>query len=266
MVGENAARLAVLIDADNAQPGIIDQLLAEVAKYGTAHVKRAYGDWTGTNLKGWKDQLLAQSIQPIQQFAYTTGKNATDSAMVIDAMDLLYSGRFDGFCLVSSDSDFTRLASRLRESGLTVYGFGERKTPKAFVAACDKFIYIENLAHGRSESAGTVDAAPPAVPRATGAQLKRDAALVSLLRHAVEAGSDDDGWAPLGQVGTLVTKQRPDFDSRSYGYAKLSDLISATTLFELERRSLGDGRPGVIYTRDKRRHQPGQRSRSGSNT
>ncbi len=147
MVGENAARLAVLIDSDNAQPGIIEALLAEVAKYGTAHVKRAYGDWTGTNLKGWKDHLLAQSIQPIQQFAYTSGKNATDSAMVIDAMDLLYSGRFDGFCLVSSDSDFTRLAARLRESGLTVYGFGERKTPKAFVAACDKFIYIENLAH-----------------------------------------------------------------------------------------------------------------------
>ncbi len=135
----------MLIDADNAQPSIANELLAEVARYGTAHVKRAYGDWTGTSLKGWKDRLLAQSIQPVQQFAYTTGKNATDSAMIIDAMDLLYSGRFDGFCLVSSDSDFTRLASRLRESGLTVYGFGERKTPKAFVAACDKFIYIENL-------------------------------------------------------------------------------------------------------------------------
>ena len=148
MVSETpAARLAVLIDADNAQPTMIEELLAEVAKYGTAHVKRAYGDWTGTNLRGWKDQLLAQSIQPIQQFAYTRGKNATDAAMVIDAMDLLYSGRFDGFCIVSSDSDFTRLAARIRESGLTVYGFGERKTPKPFVAACDKFIYIENLTH-----------------------------------------------------------------------------------------------------------------------
>ena len=142
MAAENAVRLAVLIDADNAQPAITEALLAEVAKYGTAHVKRAYGDWTGTSLKGWKDHLLAQSIQPIQQFAYTTGKNATDAAMVIDAMDLLYSGHLDGFCIVSSDSDFTRLAARLRESGLTVYGFGERKTPKAFVAACDKFIYI----------------------------------------------------------------------------------------------------------------------------
>lgn len=150
MTGENAVKLAVLIDADNARPSITEGLLAEVAKYGTAHVKRAYGDWTGPNLKGWKDHLLAQSIQPVQQFAYTTGKNATDAAMVIDAMDLLYSERFDGFCLVSSDSDFTRLAARLRESGLTVYGFGERKTPQPFVAACDKFVYTENLAdaHG----------------------------------------------------------------------------------------------------------------------
>src|SRR5580658_1825263 len=151
MVNETVARLAVLIDADNAQASITDGLLAEIAKYGTAHVKRAYGDWTGTSLKGWKDQLLAQSIQPIQQFAYTRGKNATDAAMVIDAMDLLYSGRFDGFCIVSSDSDFTRLAARIRESGLTVYGFGERKTPKPFVAACDKFIYIENLTYARSD-------------------------------------------------------------------------------------------------------------------
>jgi uncharacterized LabA/DUF88 family protein len=264
MVGENAARLAVLIDADNAQPGIIEELLAEVAKYGTAHVKRAYGDWTGTNLKGWKDQLLAQSIQPIQQFAYTSGKNATDSAMVIDAMDLLYSGRFDGFCLVSSDSDFTRLAARLRESGLTVYGFGERKTPKAFVAACDKFIYIENLAH---QGGATTDPSemPVPVPRASSAQLKGDAALMGQLRHAVEAASDDDGWAPLGHVGQLITKQQPDFDSRSYGYAKLSDLMAATTLFELERRSLGDGRPGAIYTRDnKRRRQPARKTKAAA--
>jgi len=259
-VSDNAARLAVLIDADNAQPGITEGLLAEVAKYGTAHVKRAYGDWTGTSLKGWKDQLLAQSIQPIQQFAYTTGKNATDSAMVIDAMDLLYSGRFDGFCLVSSDSDFTRLAARIRESGLTVYGFGERKTPKAFVVACDKFIYIENLRRETTAVAGSADAAPAAVRRASAAQLKRDAGLVSQLRGAVEAASDDDGWAALGYVGTLVTKQQPDFDSRSYGYAKLSDLMAATTLFELERRSAGDGKPGAIYVRDKRRRQPGKKA------
>jgi uncharacterized LabA/DUF88 family protein len=248
----------VLIDADNARPGITEGLLAEVAKYGTAHVKRAYGDWTGTSLKGWKDQLLAQSIQPIQAFAYTTGKNSTDSAMVIDAMDLLYSGRFDGFCLVSSDSDFTRLAARLRESGLTVYGFGERKTPKAFVAACDKFIYIENLTHSRQPTADAGDAVPAAAPRLSAVQLKRDAALVDQLRGAVEAASDDDGWAPLGHVGQLITKQQPDFDSRSYGYSKLSDLMTATTLFELDRRS-SDGRQGGLYVRETRNRPPARR-------
>ncbi|MGH3391728.1 MAG: NYN domain-containing protein [Actinomadura sp.] len=253
MESTNAARLAVLIDADNAQPSITEGLLAEVAKYGTAHVKRAYGDWTGTSLKGWKDHLLAQSIQPIQQFAYTTGKNATDAAMVIDAMDLLYSGRFDGFCIVSSDSDFTRLAARLRESGLTVYGFGERKTPKPFVAACDKFIYIENLAYAQTATAPAgATPAPPA--RTPAAKLKADTTLVNQLRNAVEAASDDDGWAQLGSVGHIITNQHPDFDSRTYGYAKLSDLMTATTLFELDRRSPGDGKPGVIYTRDKRRH------------
>jgi uncharacterized LabA/DUF88 family protein len=262
MVSENVARLAVLIDADNAQPSIIEGLLAEVAKYGTAHVKRAYGDWTGTSLRGWKEHLLAQSIQPIQQFAYTRGKNATDAAMVIDAMDLLYSGRFDGFCIVSSDSDFTRLAARIRESGMTVYGFGERKTPKPFVAACDKFIYIENLAYTDDGTAIPADEAARPVTRASAAQLKGDTALVSLLRNAVEAASDDDGWAALGAVGHIVTNQRPDFDSRTYGYAKLSDLIEATTLFELERRSPGDGKQGIIFARDKRRRRPpGRRAR-----
>src|SRR5215469_6505223 len=241
MATENTARLAVLIDADNAQPSITEGLLAEVAKYGTAHVKRAYGDWTSTSLKGWKDQLLAQSIQPIQQFAYTRGKNATDAAMVIDAMDLLYSWRFDGFCIVSSDSDFTRLAARIRESGLTVYGFGERKTPKAFVAACDKFIYIENLTHADAAAVPADTASKPA-PRATATRLKGDTALISQLRHAVEAGSDDDGWASLANVGHIITQQYPDFDSRTYGYAKLSDLMTATTLFEWDRRAHGDGK------------------------
>jgi len=257
MASETTARLAVLIDADNAQPSIAEGLLAEVAKFGTAHVKRAYGDWTGTSLKGWKDQLLAQSIQPIQQFAYTRGKNATDAAMVIDAMDLLYSGRFDGFCIVSSDSDFTRLAARLRESGLIVYGFGERKTPKPFVAACDKFIYIENLTVTGTDvapaGAPAGEVSEPAPRAAPATQLKGDAALVTLLRNAVEAASDDDGWAPLASVGQIITNQRPDFDSRSYGYPKLSDLIAETTLFEIDRRSLGDGRQSIIYARDKRR-------------
>ena len=265
MASENAARLAVLIDADNAQPSIIEGLLAEVAKYGTAHVKRAYGDWTRSNLSGWKEQLLAQSIQPIQQFAYTRGKNATDAAMVIDAMDLLYSGRFDGFCLVSSDSDFTRLASRLRESGLTVYGFGERKTPKPFVAACDKFIYTENLGFedvGDGDGDAAVGSGAKQVKRATAAQLKGDASLMNMLRNAVEAASEDDGWARLSAVGEILTKQRPDFDSRSYGYAKLSDLIDATTIFEMDRRSPGDGKQAVIYVREKRRRAAGRPARA----
>jgi uncharacterized LabA/DUF88 family protein len=255
MASDNAAKLAVLIDADNAQPSMTEALLAEVAKYGTAHVRRAYGDWTGSSLKGWKDQLLAQSIQPVQQFAYTRGKNATDAAMVIDAMDLLYSGRFDGFCIVSSDSDFTRLAARIRESGLTVYGFGERKTPKPFVAACDKFIYIENLIPS-STAPADAEVKPKA---ASAAQLKGDATLVNQLRNAFEAASDDDGWAALSHVGQILTKQHPDFDSRSYGYAKLSDLITATTLFELDHRGRGEGKAAVIYARDKRR-RPVKRS------
>jgi len=251
MAGENSLKLAVLIDADNAKPGIVEELLAEVAKYGTAHVKRAYGDWTGTNLKGWKDQLLTQSIQPIQQFAYTVGKNATDAAMVIDAMDLLYSGRFDGFCIVSSDSDFTRLAARIRESGLTVYGFGERKTPKPFVAACDKFVYIENLAYAQNSDAAPDPTAKPA-RNASAVKLRGDTKLVTQLRNAVEAASDEDGWAALANVGHIITKQQPDFDSRTYGYAKLSDLMAATDLFDSQRRSPGEGKPQVLFVRDKR--------------
>jgi uncharacterized LabA/DUF88 family protein len=256
----------VLIDADNAQPSITEGLLAEVAKYGTAHVKRAYGDWTAPQLRGWKDQLLSQSIQPIQQFAYTRGKNATDAAMVIDAMDLLYSGRFDGFCIVSSDSDFTRLAARLRESALTVYGFGERKTPKPFVAACDKFIYIENLTFDDSDDESDAAPAPGASVRpprrkpATATELKNDVSLVTFLRNALEAASDDDGWAPLAGVGNIITNQRPDFDPRSYGYRKLSDLITATTLFETDRRSPGDGKQPIIYARLKRRRSPARRT------
>jgi len=254
MASENAARLAVLIDADNASPTVIEGLLAEIARFGTAHVKRAYGDWTGTGLKGWKEHLLAQSIQPVQQFAYTTGKNATDAAMVIDATDLLYSERFDGFCIVSSDSDFTRLAARIRESGLTVYGFGERKTPKPFVAACDKFVYIENLAYPEP-LATTTGATPKPTPRIPTAQLKGDTALVTLLRNATDAASDDDGWATLASVGHIILKQRPEFDSRNYGYPKLSELLTAISLFDIDRRSPGDGKPGVIFVRDRRHLQ-----------
>ena len=227
---------------------ITPALLAEIAKYGTAHVKRAYGDWTGPYLRGWKDQLLDQSIQPIQQFAYTTGKNATDAAMVIDAMDLLYSNRFDGFCIVSSDSDFTRLASRIRESGLTVYGFGERKTPKPFVVACDKFIYTENLTTPRNTPDGETT---PSEHHTTTDDATNDTALAKLFRSAIEAASDEDGWAPLASVGHIITKQRPDFDSRTYGYSKLSSLVQAINLFDVVRRNPGDGKNAIIYIRDK---------------
>jgi uncharacterized LabA/DUF88 family protein len=243
MASENSTRLAVLIDADNAQPSITEGLLAEVAKYGTAHVKRAYGDWTAPQLKGWKDQLLSQSIQPIQQFAYTRGKNATDAAMVIDAMDLLYSGRFDGFCIVSSDSDFTRLASRVRESGRIVYGFGERKTPEPFRTACDKFIYTEVLA---GSAATEAEAAPK---QRSAKELRGDTHLLSLLHNAIEAASDDTGWAGLGAIGSIINKQSPDFDSRNYGYAKLSGLVNGIGLFETEERHIGNGKH--IYVRPR---------------
>ena len=256
-VEDATAKLAVLIDADNAQPSSIDGLLDEIAKYGTAHVKRAYGDWTSTHLNGWKSQLLAHSIQPIQQFAYTIGKNATDSALIIDAMDLLYTGRFDGFCIASSDSDFTRLASRIRESGLTVYGFGERKTPEPFVKACDKFTYTDNLTHP-ADPGVAADAAARPKPATPAALLKGDAALVTRLRNAVDAASDDDGWAALAQVGHLIIKQSPDFDPRTYGYTKLSDLIAATTLFETDRRHPGTGKTATVYVRDKRRARTGR--------
>ena len=236
-------KLAVLIDADNARPAIVEGLLAEIAKYGTAHVKRIYGDWTKPDLNSWKEALLRHSIQPIQQFRYTVGKNATDSAMIIDAMDLLYGGRFDGFCIVSSDSDFTRLASRIRESGLTVYGFGEQKTPEPFRTACDKFIYTEVLV--RAE-AGEAEAAPK--PRSA-KELRGDSRLMNLLRGAIEAASDESGWAGLGPVGSILNKQSPDFDSRNYGYAKLSGLVNGIGLFETEERHIGNGKH--IYVRPR---------------
>ncbi|MDE2306661.1 MAG: NYN domain-containing protein [Xanthomonadaceae bacterium] len=240
-------KLAVLIDADNARPAIVEGLLAEIAKYGTAHVKRIYGDWTKPDLNGWKEVLLRHSIQPIQQFRYTVGKNATDSAMIIDAMDLLYTERFDGFCIVSSDSDFTRLASRIRESGRIVYGFGERKTPEPFRTACDKFIYTEVLAGlGETEAA--------AAPKQRSArELRADAHLLNLLRNAIEAASDDTGWAGLGAVGSIINKQSPDFDPRNYGYAKLSGLVNGIGLFETEERHIGNGKH--LYVRPRARKQ-----------
>ncbi|CAB1062879.1 Maebl [Olavius sp. associated proteobacterium Delta 1] len=238
-------KLAVLIDADNAQPAIVEGLLSEIAKYGTANVKRIYGDWTLSGLKGWKEVLLEYSIQPIQQFGYTSGKNATDSALIIDAMDLLYTDKFDGFCIVSSDSDFTKLASRIREAGLFVYGFGEKKTPKAFVSACDKFIFTEVL---RSK-----DDFSEKIKRKTTNELKKDTKLVNLLRNAVEASSDDSGWAHLASMGSNVAKQAPEFDPRNYGYKKLGELASATKLFQIEERTVGDGPSKSVFLKDKRK-------------
>ena len=245
MTDGKTEKLAVLIDADNAQPSIVDGLLSEIAKYGTANVKRIYGDWTLPGLKGWKESLLQYSIQPIQQFGYTSGKNATDSALIIDAMDLLYTDKFSGFCIVSSDSDFTRLASRIREAGLLVYGFGEKKTPGAFVSACDKFIFTEVL---RSK-----DDDREKISRRTISELKQDTKLVNLLRNAVEASSDDSGWAHLGLVGSNIAKQAPEFDPRNYGYKKLGELVAAAKLFQIEERAVGNGPSKTIYLKNKRK-------------
>ncbi len=244
---EGQKRLAVLIDADNTQPAIIDSLLEEIANYGVATVKRIYGDWTSTHLKGWKEMLLEHAIQPIQQFAYTRGKNATDSAMIIDAMDLLYTETMDGFCVVSSDSDFTRLSARIREAGLIVYGFGEQKTPKAFVGACDRFIFTEILRKEdeKDEGGGT--------PRKSARELKSDSRLVNLLRNATEDSADETGWANLGTVGQNVANKAPEFDPRNYGYKKLGELIRAIDIFTIDERSSDNSPAKQIYIRDKRR-------------
>jgi uncharacterized LabA/DUF88 family protein len=250
-----SSRLVVLIDADNASASIVDCLLQEVAKYGTATVKRIYGDWTSPHLKGWKEVLLTYAIQPIQQFSYTTGKNSTDSAMIIDAMDLLYTGRFDGFCIVSSDSDFTRLASRIREAGHTVYGFGEKKTPQPFISACDRFIYTEIL---KSSVDDSDDDTNKPVKRMTTKDLKGDTKLVNMLRTAVDANMDDSGWAYLGSVGQHIANHAPEFDPRNYGYSKLTDVIRQIQLFQIDERS-DEKAPHVkqIYIRDKRNKPTG---------
>ncbi|MDR2942728.1 MAG: NYN domain-containing protein [Treponema sp.] len=244
------AKLAVLIDADNTQPAIIEGLLNEVAKYGIASVKRIYGDWTNTNLRSWKEKLLANAIQPIQQFSYTSGKNSTDSAMIIDAMDLLYSEKLDGFCVVSSDSDFTRLASRLRESGRIVYGFGEKKTPKAFVSVCDKFIYTEILKDNQEE-ADFEDNRPSEKPKK---EFKVDRKLLKLLRDAVDDMAEESGWAYLGGVGQKINNRVADFDPRNYGFKKLGDLFRAIPQFEMEERPRANSSGKQLYIRWKKKH------------
>ncbi|WIB13537.1 NYN domain-containing protein [Curtobacterium sp. MCPF17_052] len=221
--------LAVLVDADNVPPSRIGAVLAEVARFGTASVKRVYGDWTTTQLSNWKAAASEHVIQPMQQFAHTKGKNSTDSALIIDAMDLLYTGRFHGFCIVSSDSDYTRLASRIREQGITVYGFGERKTPASFRNACDQFTYLDVLGSADGDSA-LMEAS-----QVSGRIAPRDdPRLIEGLRNSVTTASSEDGWANLATVGQLLRKWQPDFDSRNWGYPKLSEVVRATGQFIVE--------------------------------
>ncbi len=243
MTYEYNQTLALLIDGDNVTGKIVDGLLSEIANYGTASVKRIYGDWTKPNLNGWKACLLEHSIQPVQQFAYTTGKNATDGAMIIDAMDLLYTGRFSGFCIVSSDSDFARLAARIREQGVTVYGFGERKTPRPFITACDKFVYFDVL-NATDANLGKVqgkeDPGPPDAPKTKSskpapANTPLDATAIAMLDKAISATAEDDGWANLAKVGAHLAKQAPDFDARNYGFPRLTNLVEASDIAKVER-------------------------------
>jgi uncharacterized LabA/DUF88 family protein len=242
-------RLALLIDADNAQADRIEEIVSEALKKGVVSVRRAYGDWTTARLSGWKNFLHRLAIQPIQQFSYTSGKNSTDSALIIDAMDLLYAGNLDGYCIVSSDSDFTRLATRLRESGKVVYGFGERKTPNPFIAACDQFFYVENLA----TSAQPVDEVEQGnIPPKTTNELKGDTKLVGAIRSAIDAYADDEGWAYLGAIGNQVIKEIPEFNPKNYGYAKLKELMENIKLFELKDVVAKDGMTKSVYIRDQR--------------
>lgn len=250
-------RLAVLIDADNIPYSSIQGMLEEMAKYGNPTFKRIYADWTKPTVSGWKSVLLEYAITPIHQYSYTTGKNATDSAMIIDAMDILYSGRVDGFCIVSSDSDFTRLATRLREAGMRVFGFGEKKTPTAFISACDKFIYIEILAKDKvHEEEGGVPSKKPrakAQPEANGKQpispVTRN--LVKLISDSINDLADESGWTFLGDLGNLLLKKQPNFDPRNYGFGKLVLLLKSLKQFEVEKRDTGKGNIKNFYVKTK---------------
>lgn len=220
-------KLAVIIDADNVPSANISGMMEEIAKYGSPTFKRIYGDWTKPNLNGWKSVLLENAITPIQQYSYTTGKNSTDSAMIIDAMDILYSGKIDGFCIVSSDSDFTRLATRLRESGMKVFGFGERKTPYPFIAACDKFVYLEVLKPAEIQDQTDKDTEEQVKKVNTAITPKIDKKSIALISATIGDIADDDGWAFLGDLGNLLIKKKPDFDPRNYGFDKLTPLMKS---------------------------------------
>ncbi len=240
-------KLAVLIDGDNIPSKYIKEMMEEITKYGTPTIKRIYGDWTQPHLNKWKNILLENAITPIQQYGYTTGKNATDSAMIIDAMDILYSEKVNGFCLVSSDSDFTKLATRLREAGMVVYGIGEKKTPNPFIVACDKFIYLEILQPNEEVK----DAKSG---KTTKVKRKYDAItpqVIKLLKNSVSDAADEDGWAFLGDVGSLIMKKQPNFDSRSFGFEKLTPLFNSINKFEIEERTQGNSRFKLIYVKNK---------------
>lgn len=245
----NELRFAVLIDADNVPYSNVKGMMEEIAKYGTPTFKRIYGDWTKPTVSGWKSVLLENAITPIQQYSYTSGKNATDSAMIIDAMDILYTGKVDGFCIISSDSDFTRLALRLREAGVRVIGMGQKKTPSPFIAACDKFIYIEILAEARENTLKEADkkedvTAPESIKSI-------DEKTIQLIASSISDLADESGWAFLGEVGNLILKKEPDFDSRNYGFKKLGQLIKNITHFEIDERHTDKGNIKLVYIKVK---------------
>jgi uncharacterized LabA/DUF88 family protein len=244
-------KLAVLIDADNVPYAHIKEMLDEIAKYGNPTIKRIYADWTKPTVSGWKNVLLENAITPIQQYSYTQGKNSSDSALIIDAMDLLYSKRVDGFCIVSSDSDFTRLATRLREAGMFVIGIGEKKTPRPFITACDKFIYIEILKKEQaieSHEKPNQKSQPKAQPSSVS---KVDKELIKVIKESVDEISDDDGWAFLGSLGSYLIKKKTDFDPRNYGFSKLSPLIKSTNAFIIEARESGEKNIKHIYLKNR---------------
>lgn len=251
---DSEKKIAVLIDAENAQYSILEAVLSELKKHGHIIVKKAYGDWSSNHLRNWKQPLNELAINPVQQFSYTQGKNSSDAAMIIDAMDLLYSNKFDAFALVSSDSDFTKLASRLKESQIYVFGVGEKKTPISFRNACDDFIYTEVLKNLEAvEVEGPPDTAVESGDKKkTRQELCGDTRLINILRNAINEYADDDGWAALGPCGGLIKRQHPDFDTRSYGYSTLSTLIEATTLFEINRRKSDDNKLNELFVKDKR--------------
>ena len=249
-------KLAVLIDGDNIPSAYVKEMMEEIAKYGNPTIKRIYGDWTKPHLSKWKNVLLENAVTPIQQYGYTTGKNATDSAMIIDAMDILYSEKVDGFCLVSSDSDFTRLATRLREAGMKVYGIGEKKTPNPFIVACDKFIYIEILKHQVPTSVSETSE-KTAVSKNTYDKITQKE--IRFMSETIDDVSDDDGWAFLGDVGSLLQKKQPNFDSRNYGFQKLTPLIKSIPNFEIERREDSRGHKKLIYVKIKEVGAKGKR-------